>query len=119
MSDQNNGQFAIVELMGRKVVAGYVTEEVVYGKAMLRVDVPATSAFPPFTQYYGAEALYCVTPVSEDVAKLTAEANRVNPVSVYVPNLITREQVEGTIERYKREIESLKRGLPEPEIDEE
>lgn len=36
--------FAIVELMGRHVVAGYVTEQVIAGVAMLRVDVPGANA---------------------------------------------------------------------------
>ena len=110
--DQNNGQWAIVELMGRKVVAGFVTEEVHYAKAMLRIDVPQTSAYPAFTQFYGGEAIYCVTPVSEQVANLTAEANKVNPVSVYVPDLITREQ-------FNQSIEALKRRLPEPQPEED
>lgn len=110
--DQNNGQWAIVELMGRKVVAGFVTEEVHYGKAMLRIDVPRTSAYEPFTQFYGGEAIYCVTPVSEQVAKLTADANKVNPVSVYVPDLITREQFNETVKQ-------LQRRLPQPEPEED
>lgn len=110
MSDDqtNNGQWAIVDLMGRKVVAGFVTEEVHYAKAMLRIDVPQTSTYPAFTQFYGGEAIYCVTPVSEDVAKLTAEANKVNPVSVYVPDLITRE-------KFERTIEDMRRRLPNPQ----
>lgn len=108
MSEQNNGQWAIVELMGHKVVAGYITEETHYGAPLLRVDVPETKTYPKFTQYYGGSAIYCITPVSEDVATLTAESSKVNPVSVYVPDLITRETFEKTIE-------SMKRRLPQPE----
>lgn len=79
MSEQNNGQWAIVELMGHKVVAGYVTEETKFGTPLCRIDVPETSAHPQFTQLYGGSALYCVTPVSEEVARLTAERMKVNP----------------------------------------
>lgn len=103
-----NGQWAIVELMGHKVVAGYITEETHYGAPFLRVDVPQTSAFPKFTQYYGGSAVYCITPVSEEVAKLTAEGSKVNPVSVYVPDLITRE-------KFERTIEDMRRRLPNPQ----
>jgi len=81
------GQWAILELMGRKVVAGYLTKDDWQGHAMLRIDVSATSAFPAFTQVYGPQAVYCITYVSEEVAKLTSEHNRVNPISVYVPDL--------------------------------
>jgi len=72
MKNQTDGQYAIVELMGHKVVAGLVSKSEMLGKPMLRVDVPATSAYPEFTQFYGETAIYCVTFVSEEVAQLTA-----------------------------------------------
>lgn len=87
MDTLKEGQWAIVEIMGRKVVAGYITQAVQFGLPMLRIDVPATSIWPTFTQDYGAQAIYAITYVSEEVAKLTAEANKVNPVTVYVPDL--------------------------------
>jgi len=115
MTNENAGQWAIVELMGHKVVAGLVSKSEMLGKPMLRVDVPATSVYPEFTQFYGETAIYCVTFVSEQVACLTAEQNKVNPVSVYVPELISREKHEQVIQQYLRRIECLQRGLPAPE----
>jgi hypothetical protein len=97
--------------MGHKVVAGLVSKSEMLGEALLRVDVPATSSYPEFTQFYGTSAIYCVTFVSEEVARRTAEANKVNPVSVYVPDLVTREQLEKTVQQYKDRIDQL-RGLP-------
>lgn len=114
MSNENAGQYAIVELMGHKVVAGLVSKSEMLGKPMLRVDVPATSAYPEFTQFYGDDAIYCVTFVSEEVARLTAEQSKVNPVSVYVPDLITKEKHSKIIAQYEQQIERLSRGLPEP-----
>jgi arylsulfatase A-like enzyme len=108
--------WAIVELMGHKVVAGKVSKSELVGPPKLRVDVPATSAFPEFTQLYGDAAIYCVTFVSEDVARRTAEANKTNPVSVYVPDLVTREQLEETIKKYKEQITFL-RALPQATVD--
>jgi hypothetical protein len=94
MSEQvDSGHWAILELMGRKVVAGYLTQDDWQGHAMVRIDVPATSGFQAFTQVYGPQAVYCITYVSEEVAKLTAEHNRVNPVSVYVPDLQDMQRV--------------------------
>jgi len=89
-----SAQWGIVELMGHKVVAGRISKDEMLGKPMLRVDVPATASFGEFTQFYGESALYCVTFTSEEVAQRTAEQCRVNPVSVYVPDLVTREQLE-------------------------
>jgi len=109
MENENSGQWAVVELMGRKVVSGLIQKSVELGPPMLRVDVPATSEYPAFTQFYGETSLYCVTMVSEEVAGLTAEQCKVNPVSVYVPNLISREKHEDTIRQMK---ETLSRLLP-------
>ena len=89
--------YAIVEIMGHKIVAGLVSKSEMFGGAMLRVDVPATSEYPAFTQFYGVSAIYAITFVSEQVAKLTAEHNAINPVSVYVPELVTREKYNETV----------------------
>jgi len=113
--DDNTKTWGIVELMGHKVVAGLVSKSEMLGAPLIRVDVPATSAFQEFTQFYGTDAIYCVTFVSEDVARLTAEQTKVNPVSVYVPNLITTEKHLKIIQEYKSEIQRLERGLPDPD----
>jgi hypothetical protein len=113
-------QWGIVELMGHKVVAGLIQKSEMLGKPMLRVDVPATSGYQAFTQFYGEAAIYCVTFTSEEVAKRTAEEVKVNPVSVYVPDLITREKYDELKEKaseLQRQVYSLKR-LPMPEDDE-
>jgi hypothetical protein len=116
MSDDTVSQWAIVELMGHKVVAGLVTKSEQLGKPMLRVDVPETSAHPSFTQFYGETSIYCITFVSEEVARLTAERCQVNPVSVYVPDLITREQHDEAINQMRQrlidDIDRASRGLP-------
>jgi hypothetical protein len=112
--DDNTQAWGIVELMGHKVVAGLVSKSEMLGKPLLRVDVPATSAFPEFTQFYGEAAIYCVTFVSEQVARLTAEQTKLNPVSVYVPELITKERLNEIIGQYQEQIKRL-RALPEPD----
>lgn len=114
MTQELEGQYAIVELMGHKVVAGLVSKSEMLGKPMLRVDVPATTAFAEFTQFYGETSIYCVTFVSEEVARLTAERSKVNPVSVYVPELIKKEDHEKIVEQMQGTIQALRKGLPSP-----
>jgi hypothetical protein len=109
--ETESGQWAIVEIMGRKVVAGYITQAVQFGLPMLRIDIPATSTFPQFTQDYGAQAIYAITYVSEDVARMTAEANKVNPVSVYVPDLVAAQRVARENEQLRERLQQLR--LPE------
>jgi hypothetical protein len=114
-------QWGIVELMGHKVVAGKISKSELFGKPMLRVDVPATKTFPEFTQMYGEAAIYCLTFTSEEVANRTAESCRINPVSVYVPNLVTEEQLLATKEEYQARLDALRRQLPpgDPHRDDE
>ncbi len=111
LTDETN--WAIVELMGHKVVAGKVSKSEMLGAPLLRVDVPGTSVYPEFTQFYGTGSVYCVTFVSEEVARLTAEQTKVNPVSVYVPDLITRDRYEKEMQEWRDQLQRLSRGLPE------
>lgn len=120
VTDEGGSVWAIVELMGHKVVAGQVCKSELFGPPMLRVDVPETSARQGFTQFYGVDGpIYCITPVSEQVARLTAEQLKVNPVNVYVPDLITKEQHELAVEKLHRQMDSLRLGLPSPDSDDD
>jgi hypothetical protein len=118
MTTEIQAEWAIVELMGHKVVAGLVQKSEMLGKPMLRIDVPETEGYPAHTQFYGDAAIYSVTFVSEDVARLTANQLHNNPVAVYVPDLVTREkyndmerQARDEIQRLSREVNRLTRAL--------
>lgn len=63
--------WAIVELMGHRVIAGKVSEASQYGAAMLRVDVPGRDGGLAITQFYGGNAIYALTPCDEDMAQQT------------------------------------------------
>lgn len=108
--EEQTSQFAIVELMGHKTLAGRVTKDTALFP-LLRIDVPATSAFPAYTAEYGQAAIYGITYVSEEVALKTAEAIKASPISVYSPDLITREVFERTVDKYKEALAKA-RGLP-------
>lgn len=80
--------WAVVELMGRQVIAGEITEVTIAGAAMLRVDVPAiyeegVKALSAYTKFYGATAVYAITPTDEASARHTVEALRARPLNVY------------------------------------
>lgn len=74
--------WAIVELIGHRRVAGYVTEEEVAGTAMLRVDLPMPThdlvsvvegiergREMEATQFYPPGSLYCLTPTTEAIVR--------------------------------------------------
>lgn len=92
MSDPNPQQTAfdqwcILELFGRQVIAGRVTEQVIGGCSFVRVDVPETDKNPSFTRFYGNGAIYAMTPVSEEAARVALRRFQPDPVNVYVPEL--------------------------------
>lgn len=77
--------WCIVELMGHNVMAGYVTEQVVGGAAMLRVDVPAISeAQGAFTKFYAPAAVYGITPTTEENATIAARRIQARPVELWI-----------------------------------
>lgn len=65
--------WAVVELMGHRKIIGYASDVAVAGGKLLRVDVPAKGDQPAYSQYYGAGAIYCLSPVSEDIARAMIE----------------------------------------------
>jgi hypothetical protein len=71
----------VVELFGHQKIAGKVTEQAIGGSTFIRVDVPKTSKREGFTRFYGAGAIYSITPVDEKVAAAMAESLEVEPVS--------------------------------------
>lgn len=89
--------WAIVELMGHRKIVGRISEEIRFGTVFCRIDVPevphgygenAHGTIPAFTQYYGGSSIYCLTPVSENIARLIAQKDQQRPVQPWdIPNL--------------------------------
>ena len=75
--DDKFAGWVILELMGHRRLTGYLTEQEIAGRPFLRIDVPAD---PPATQFYGAEAVYCITPTTEEMARAAAKLGRVAPI---------------------------------------
>ncbi len=75
--------WAIIELMGHSQIAGYISEETMYGSPLARVDVPAVNGVKEFTKYIGGGAIYAVTPTDEATARAAAGHFRMRPISVW------------------------------------
>lgn len=116
MQNETPSQWGILELMGRKVVAGYISD---VGKPLVRIDVPTTQFCEAFTQFYGEGSIYAITFTSEEVARKCAEDYRVNPISVYAPSLVERstlEEVQRNNETLRGMVRELQNALPEPKF---
>ncbi|KKL54499.1 hypothetical protein LCGC14_2264800 [marine sediment metagenome] len=75
MTEQQNhfDQWVILELMGHRKQAGRLTERTIGGKGFLQIDIPGREKIDKMrTQLYSPDAVYCITPVTEAVARAAA-----------------------------------------------
>ena len=97
MSEQTKfEEWALVEIMGRQRVAGKVTETTLAGGAFLRVDVPdPATGETQFTRFYAPGSIYCISPVSREVALQLAGSIVADPVSKWdLPQLAVKVNSE-------------------------
>lgn len=96
--------WGIVEMLGHRKLAGKVSEQVIAGSALVRVDVPETQQSKtvpgyggtviettrPYTKLIGVGSIYCITPCDEETARRAAAViERYNdPLPVTLPKLI-------------------------------
>jgi len=71
--------WAILELMGHRRLGGYLSEVEVAGKGFIRLDVPGVEG-PAASQAYSPQAVYCITPTTEETATAVARAAQPAPV---------------------------------------
>lgn len=66
--------WAILELMGHRRLGGWLSEVSVAGAAMVRIDVPHPQKLgeTAATQFYAGQAIYAITPTTEEVARSIA-----------------------------------------------
>ncbi|MGB0888749.1 MAG: hypothetical protein ACPGWS_00570 [Solirubrobacterales bacterium] len=65
-------QWAVVEVMGHRRFAGFVTVETIAGP-MVRVDVPAVEGRLGFTKMLSPQSIYAITPTTEAIARRAAK----------------------------------------------
>ena len=85
--------WCILELMGHRKLAGHVSEETIAGKSFIRLDIHTAKRNPDMfkgevqahvvTQFYSADAVYCLTPTTEEIARGMAENLKPTPVQRY------------------------------------
>jgi hypothetical protein len=73
-------EWAIVEMMGHRRLAGLVQEVQLAGAGFLRLDIPAAGDDPGRTQYLSPGSVYALHPVDEATARQAAAAWRPAPV---------------------------------------
>jgi hypothetical protein len=82
-AEGTNGElgWAILELMGHRRLAGFLTEQEVAGQGLIRIDVfPGDAEVAVASQMYSPAAVYCITPTSEETARAVAQSSQPRPV---------------------------------------
>lgn len=77
-ADNPFAEWCLVELMGHRRVAAYVTEITLAGAGMLRLDEPDGR-----TQYVSPTSVYALHPTTEDVVRAMAGQWREPPITRY------------------------------------
>lgn len=72
-------EWAILELMGHRRLAGLVSEQLIASAPFIRIDVPGRDG-KIATQFYQPAAVYCLTAVDEGLARRVAEQTQPEPV---------------------------------------
>lgn len=94
-SEKRFEQWCILEILGHQRFAGLVTEQSLGGSSFVRIDVPESDGKPAFTKLFGAGSIYCITPVTEEVARAMAKQLGQQPMSVWdIPESI-KEKYRG------------------------
>lgn len=78
--DETFDEWAIVELMGHRRLAGRIREVQLAGAGFLRLDIPAAGDDPGRTQYIAPGSVYALHPVDEATARAAAAQWRPTPV---------------------------------------
>jgi hypothetical protein len=70
--------WVILELRGRRRLAGYLSEQHIAGASFLRLDIPGSEGetVPLATQYYSPSSIAVITPTTEETARTVADGIR-------------------------------------------
>ncbi len=74
-------EWAILELMGHRRLAGLIKEQTIGSATFIRIDVPDGKGGFNATQFYNPSSVYCITPTSQEMAEQVAARDRPQPVS--------------------------------------
>jgi hypothetical protein len=80
VNEEKFEQWAILELMGHRRLAGKVTDAEIGGGAFIRIDIPMRNG-ENSTQFYSPGAVYCITPTTEEIACKMAMTYQPEPVN--------------------------------------
>lgn len=99
MTDQKSFEtWAIVEVMGHRQFAGFVSEQAIGGVSFVRIDTPEVfkngEHFPAFTKLLGASSIYAISPCTEETARAFAAQLQQRSFATYEAPRLSAPQAE-------------------------
>ena len=77
-------EWVVLELMGHRKFAGRISEAQRFGVALAKLEVfSGDEEQPSFVQEYHPQAIYCLTPCTEELARQYSKRNRPVAISRY------------------------------------
>ncbi len=105
-------KWAIIELMGHQKIAGRYSEH----GPMHRVDVPDDNDEFHFSRLYSPQAIYSITFVDEQAAKIAAKALETPAIAIWEVNRELRRLAAPVEARETVEADDYERDFDEDEI---
>jgi len=75
MTEEVAQEWAVIELMGHRRLAGRISPKTYAGREFVRLDIPGPDGKMQ-TQLYSPDAVYCITPTTEEIARCVAAQTR-------------------------------------------
>lgn len=102
MEQQQQEQWAVVQMMGHAETAGRISKPSDWG-GLIRIDVPNGETYE--TEFVSVAAIYKIKLVSEQIAR--AYATPINPVLSYDTPIVTKEQHELVVNQLRQQNRDL------------
>lgn len=74
--------WGILEIMGHVRFAGLIRERTIAGTGFVEIEVPAVEGRSAFSKVFGTNAVYCITPTTQEIARAAASEFRARPLTV-------------------------------------
>ena len=75
---ENQGYWACIELFGHQTIAGFI-QPADFPAGMVQINVPEIDGYPAWTKIVHVNAIYAVTPTTEQNARAQAHAIKARP----------------------------------------
>ncbi len=82
MSDHVELGWCICELLGHRVIAGFVSEVEIAGAGFLRVDLWAEDGAPRTSQFVAPGSIYAITPTTEEAVRERMQPRPIHRLSL-------------------------------------